>query len=287
MFRTMRMLPAAVSLLALSGAVNAQTIINSIGNGGAFSLGQNATNGGQFIGMDNTASAPATPRTPETAGYVAQPFTLNALPGGATRGRVNSVEVVLNLKSPMGMVSSNLDRLYGAFFIPGNDPTTGLPSLAASTQVGDFFQFDTSAVINPIMPGAGDNQARIYSAPNVFDAAAFLGDSRNYYLVIAPTDSLNAPANTPLLMYGLALGRTATQIGNSGGAISNAFTTLTAEAYETGGAQVGSTLTFRNGAYYGVRVGVAVPEPSGVLMLLGAAIPVGAFAFKRRRNSRK
>ncbi len=286
MSQPLRMLPAAFTLLALSGVANAQTIINSIGNGAAYSLGQNVTSGGQFVGFDPTATAPATPKTAATAGYTAQPFKVNTLPGGALRGKVNDVAIVMNIKSVQGMTSSNLDRLYGAFFLPGNDPATGLPSLAASTQVGSFFQFDTSAVVNPIMPGEGDNVARVYTAPNVFNSGAFLDIGTNYLLAIAPTNALNAPANTPLLMYGLHLARTAGQIGNpaNGGAISNGFTLLGSAEYETGGGSPGSDLTTRNNAYFGVRVGVAVPEPSSALLLLGAALPAGAFFLKRRRK---
>lgn len=286
MCQVLRMLPAAFTMLALSGVANAQTIINTIGTGASYSLGQNATSQSQFVGIDPNASAPSTPRTPQTAGYTAQPFTLNSLPGGAMTGHVNSVSIAMNIKSVVGMSTSNLDRLYGAFFIPGNDPISGLPSLAASTQVGSFFKFDTSAVINPIEPGEGDNQVRIYSAPNVFDAGAILGFSSNYLLAIAPADSLDAPNNTPLLMYGLHLFRTAGQITNpgNGGAISNAFTVLGSAQFETGGAQAGSALSVRNGAYFGVRVGVAVPEPSSALLLIGAVLPAGAFLYQRRRK---
>ncbi len=286
MSKVLQMLPAAFTLLAIASVANAQTIINSIGNGAAYSLGQNVTNGGQYVGFDPTATAPTVPKTAATAGYTTQPFAVNSLPGGALKGHVNNVEIVMNIKSVTGMTSSNLDRLYGAFFLPGNDPTTGLPSLAASTQVGSFFQFDTSAVINPIMPGEGDNRARIFSAPNVFNANAFLDIGTNYLLAIAPTNALNAPANTPLLMYGLHLSRTSGQITNpaNGGAVSNAFTLLGSAEYETGGGSPGSPLTIRNGAYFGVRVGVAVPEPSSALLLLGAALPAGAFLYKRRRK---
>jgi len=285
MSQALRMLPAAFTMLALSGVANAQTIINTIGTGASYSLGQNATSQSHFVGLDPNATAPATPRTPQTAGYTAQPFTLNSLPGSALKGRVNDVSIVMNIKSVVGMTTSNLDRLYGAFFIPGNDPTSGLPSLAASSQVGSFFQFDTSAVINPIEPGEGDNRVRIYSAPNVFNASAFLDIGTNYLLAIAPADGLDAPNNAPLLMYGLHLFRTPGQIGGAnGGAIANAFSVLGSAQFETGGAQPGSVLTQRNGAYFGVRVGVAVPEPSSALLLIGAALPTGAFLWRRRRK---
>ena len=86
MSRSLRMLPAAFTLLAVSGVANAQTIINSIGNGAAYSLGQNVTSGGQFVGFDPSATAPATPKTAATAGYTAQPFAVSSLPGGAISG---------------------------------------------------------------------------------------------------------------------------------------------------------------------------------------------------------
>ena len=136
------------------------------------------------------------------------------------------------------------------------------------------------------MPGEGDNIARIYSATNAFASGATLTIGTNYLLAIAPTNALNAPANTPLLMYGLHLSRTAGQIGNpaNGGAISNAFTLLGSAEFETGGGSPGSALNIRNNTYFGVRVGVAVPEPSSALLLIGAMLPASAFLFKRRRK---
>ena len=284
MSKIMRMLNVVAVTLAVSGAAHAQTtIINTIGTGTSWGLGNNVTVG-QFIGIDPGNPSPNTPNTPAMAGYGAQPFAVTALPGNAAH-KVTSLDIVLNARSTTNSSPSNLDRLFGAFFIPGNDPNTGQRSLAASTQVGDFFRFDTSAVNNLIDPGEGDNTVRIFSAINPAAANVILEPGQEYLFVVAPTDSLDAPNNLPLFMYGLWQSRAQVQITMPAnmGMVDTPFVDLQSAQFERGGAQPGVSLSTAPNTYFGLRVVAAVPEPSALATLLCGGLMLGGLLAARRR----
>ena len=260
---TLRLLAAAgLTLLSLAAASAQTVIVNTIGTGAAFGIdpetgvGGNNSNG-RFIGIDPSTASPVTPKTADTAGYAVQPFTVNSLPGGVTSQPLFSVEIILNSRSTTGTEPSNLDKLYGAIFLPN---TSGSPSLAAATQVGSTFRFDTSQVINPISIGEGDNRVRLLTAINADAAGITLQTGQTYWLVVMPKNGLNAQSNEALFQWGIWQSRASSLILNpeNGGVIMGTYASAGLAMWEQGGARAGAILTPINSTYFAARVAVGV-----------------------------
>jgi hypothetical protein len=278
--RSMMRFFAAVGLMVLSlPSIKAQTVIlDTIGTGAAFGIDPASGVGGditigRFIGIDPASASPVTPKTPETAGYAVQPFVVNSLPGGTASQPLFQVQIVLNSKSPSGSGSSNLDNLYGAIFEPN---TSGDPSLAAATQVGNTFRFDTSQVINGTSPGRGDNRVRLLTSSNASAAGINLEAGKTYWLAVLPKNGLNAQdVNDPLFSWGIWQSRAVGAITNpaNGGSVGGSSSTTTVQAlkWEQGGGRAGSVLATINGAYFATRISVGIPTAtvSGTISYIG------------------
>lgn len=267
------------ALVALASAANAQVnIVNTIGNGSKWGINNTRGNGAP-IGYDPDVNNALAPVTPQTAGYAVLPFTIN---GGLFVTSLSQVDIVLNIQPSSG-VNSNLASLSGAIVAANNSNSLSQSGLSAS----DFFSFDTTPNNNPVDAANGDGTTHIFSATNL--PAYTLLPNTTYWLVIAPKKGLGATSGDSLLDFGILNDLNAGRVAQSGGALSNPYSTVGGGLVETQGANAGDTLTpitFGAGAgYFGARIsGNTVPEPSSLLIMAGGLLATGGTIVRRRRK---
>ncbi len=277
---TFKTLTGVSALLACGVTANAQSdIVNTIGNGSQWNIGQTYTASAP-IGFDANSS-PNAPASAATSGYAVLPFTIA---NDTSINSISEVDIVFNAQTGTSG-NTNLPSLSGAIVAANASNSLSLTGLSS----GDFFSFDTTPNNNPLGAANGDGITHIYSATNF--GSYNLTKNQTYWLVIAPKAGLAAQAGDTLLDYGLWNNRLASAVTTSGGSLTNSYATVAQGLAEQQGANAGDTLTGtrigRNGgqpAYFGARIsGTAVPEPSSVLALAGGVLMAGGLLARRRK----
>ena len=237
--------------------------LDTIGDGTNWNFGTPSGQGGP-VGFDPFGGI--VPAVANKAAYGALPFTVNALPTGASK--VDSIDVALAILPGNGDgATSNIPALRGVIFsVPAG--ATAL-NAAGVTKIGASFSFDTTFSRDAGNPSSGNGLVYQLTSTNASTANITLQVGKTYWLVLEPKDGLVPTSADTLLDVGVWQSRLVDEVTGSAAQLTNAYTTVSPalDTYSAGSGGNANTLvpvtvgrTTKFSTYFGAIVRLTAPS---------------------------